>query len=476
MALETIRTKSLILILTAICLGAVITPIMNSMVTVFLPVMYAEFNVSTAEMGLMKTSYMLAGIIFILPAIKIVEKLGYKKSFLLGAAAFAIFLFLSAFTPNYPYLLTMRILTGFFIVFVQITGLAILKCIFAPEQQGFAIGIYTAGMSIASFIGPLFGGVLTEFLDWRVNFLVTIPFLLLSCVLLFISLRGKEYYGKKTRSDWVGYVLFGCMTFCLMNGLAGFDEPFALHFIAAGILFLVGFIICERKVKAPALNLQLFSRNKQFTRASVALLLSYCSTTGITDIISLYLQYIGKLTPTETSIIFLLQPAIQVVGSPLVGKLADKMETKYLTVSGMGLIMLGVLFLSCAGWISIPPVIHVLIGFGLLDIGVVLFSAPNTKLVMGSVSREDAATASGLVAVLRKIGGLLSVAISMKVLSLGLSGAGDGAAESVFTSAMQAAMLVCATFAFIGMLFSWFKERKPSEIEGNGEALGGSSK
>ncbi|HJJ95698.1 MAG TPA: hypothetical protein O0W79_03875, partial [Methanocorpusculum sp.] len=72
MALDTIRNKSHILILTAICLGAVITPIMNSMVTVFLPVMYAEFNVSTAEMGLMKTSYMLAGIIFMLPAIKIV--------------------------------------------------------------------------------------------------------------------------------------------------------------------------------------------------------------------------------------------------------------------------------------------------------------------------------------------------------------------------------------------------------------------
>lgn len=464
-----VNIKFLIPILTAICLGAVVTPIMNSMVTIFLPVMYAEFDVSSAEIGLMKTSYMLAGIIFMLPAIKLVEKIGYKKSFLLGAALFAILLLLSAFTPNYPYLLTMRILTGFFIVFVQITGLAIIKCIFAPEQQGFAIGIYTAGMSIASFVGPVFGGVLTEFLDWRVNFLVTIPFLLLSCVLLYFSLRGKEFYGKKTGSDWGGYVLFGCMTFCLMNGLSGFDEPFAIYFIAAGILFLIGFIICERKVKAPALNLQLFSKNKQFTRASAALLLSYCATTGITDIISLYLQYIGKLTPTETSIIFLLQPAIQVIGSPIVGKLADKMETKHLTVSGMGIIMLGALFLSCTGWIPIPPVILVLIGFGLIGVGVVLFSAPNTKLVMGSVSREDAATASGLVAVLRKIGGLLSVAVSMKVLSLGLSGAGGQGAESAFTSAMQGAMLVCAAFAFVGMLFSWFKERKPSESESNGE-------
>ena len=467
-----VNSKYLIPILTAICLGAVVTPIMNSMVSVFLPVMYAEFDVSTAEMGLMKTSYMLAGIVFMLPAVKVVEKLGYKKSFLLGAAVFSILLLLSAFTPNYPYLLTVRALTGFFIVFVQITGLAIIKCIFAPEQQGFAIGIYTAGMSIASFIGPLFGGVLTEFLDWRVNFLVTIPFLMLSCVLLYFSLRGKEFYGKKTGSDWGGYVLFGCMTFCLMNGLADFNDPFAVWFIAAGILFLAGFIICERKVKTPALNLQLFSKNKHFTRASAALLLSYCATTGITDIISLYLQYIGKLTPTETSIIFLLQPAIQVIGSPIVGKLADKMETKHLTVSGMGIIMLGALFLSCTGWLPIPPVIIVLTGFGLIGVGVVLFSAPNTKLVMGSVSREDAATASGLVAVLRKIGGLISVAVSMKVLSLGLAGAGEGA-ESAFMAGMQGAMLVCAAFAFAGMLFSWFKERKPSESEENGESSGG---
>ena len=279
--------KALVPILIAICLGAVITPIMNSMVTVFLPVMYAEFNVSPSEIGLMKTAYMLAGIIFMLPAIRVVEKLGYKKSFLLGAAAFAVLLFLSALTPNYPYLVTMRVLTGFFIVFVQITGLAILKCIFPPEKQGFAIGIYMAGMSIASFIGPLFGGILTEFLNWRINFLVTIPFLLISCILLFFSLRGKDFYGNKTRSDWIGYVLFGCMMFCLMNGLAGFDEPLAPVFIGAGILFLIGFIICERKVKSPALNLQLFSKSPQFTRASVALLLSYCATTGITDIISM---------------------------------------------------------------------------------------------------------------------------------------------------------------------------------------------
>ena len=81
-----VNSKYLIPILTAVCLGAVVTPIMNSMVTIFLPVMYAEFDVSTAEMGFMKTSYMLAGIIFMLPAVKVVEKLGYKKSFLLGTA------------------------------------------------------------------------------------------------------------------------------------------------------------------------------------------------------------------------------------------------------------------------------------------------------------------------------------------------------------------------------------------------------
>lgn len=188
MELEHVNHKSLILILIAISLGAVITPIMNSMVTIFLPIMYDEFNVSVAEMGLMKTSYMMAGIIFMLPAVKLVEKIGYKKSFIIGATVFAILLLLSAFTPNYPYLLTMRTLTGFFIVFVQITGLAIIKCIFSPEQQGFAIGIYTAGMSIASFISPVFGGVLTEFFDWRVNFLVTIPFLLIASGLLFFDI------------------------------------------------------------------------------------------------------------------------------------------------------------------------------------------------------------------------------------------------------------------------------------------------
>lgn len=476
MELEHVNHKSLILILIAISLGAVITPIMNSMVTIFLPIMYDEFNVSVAEMGLMKTSYMMAGIIFMLPAVKLVEKIGYKKSFIIGATVFAILLLLSAFTPNYPYLLTMRTLTGFFIVFVQITGLAIIKCIFSPEQQGFAIGIYTAGMSIASFISPVFGGVLTEFFDWRVNFLVTIPFLLIASGLLFFGLRGKEFYGKKTHSDWAGYVLFGCMTCTLMNGLSDFDEPFAIYFIAAGILFLIGFIICERKVKHPALNLQLFSKNKQFARASAALMLSYCATTGITDIISLYLQYIGKLTPTETSFIFLLQPAIQIIGSPIVGKLADKIETKYLTVSGMGIVMFGILFLSCAGWIPLPVVVHVVLSFGLIGIGVVLFSAPNTKLVMGSVDKEDAATASGLVAVLRKSGGLLSVAISMKVLSLGLVNAGEQVAESTITSAMQGALWVCAAFALIGMICSWFKEKKPSDTKDAGGCADISSK
>ena len=130
----------------------------------------------------------------------------------------------------------------------------------------------------------------------------------------------------------------------------------------------------------------------------------------------------------------------------------------------MGIIMIGALFLSAAGWLPLQPVVHVLIGFGLIGIGVVLFSAPNTKLVMGSVPREDAATASGLIAVLRKIGGLLSVAIAMKVLALGLGNAAEATAAA-FTSAMQGAMLVCAAFALLGMLFSWFKETKIPEPE-----------
>lgn len=456
------RTRYLVLLATSI--GAIVNPLLGSMIILALPAIGADFIVSARDLGWMSTAFILANAICLVPAARLVDKIGYKKSYIIGSIVVALSCLLSIFSPSYAVLIILRVLAGCGISLVMITSLAILTRIFPKNKRGFVIGINTAMVYVGLSFGPVLGGIFTESFGWQSLFIVMTPLILCSSIMLFIFLK-EEFTEPVPFFDKIGTVLYAAAIFCLMYGLSTITENGSAFLAAAGFILLIVFVIYELKQKYPILHISLFFKNKRFARSSLAALLNYGAVYGVIYFVSLYLQSVGELSATEAGLIILFQPLIQAVMTPIAGKLSDKIDPKYLVTIGMSLTVVGVFLLAGLGFMTDGFAQYIALTQVFIGLGAALFAAPNTSDIMSSVPKAEYSTASGIVAVVRQLGMLVSMAICMASISIFVGGTDllGPQMHAEFVLSMQVSMIICAGLALIGVFFSWFRGKPEFE-------------
>ncbi|HJJ31918.1 MAG TPA: MFS transporter [Methanocorpusculum sp.] len=455
-------SKHNILVLIATSIGTIMNPLLASMIILAMPVIGGDFLVSARDLGWLTTAFLLANAICLVPATWFVDRIGYKKSYLIGSLIVCLGCFFSIFAWNYPVLLSFRIISGVGVSLLMVTALAILSRVFPKEKRGFIIGINTTMVYVGLTLGPLLGGLLTDAFGWQSIFVLMTPMVLISGILLFLFQKN-EFTEPTFKFDLIGTIIYAAATFLLMYGLSTITDIGSPVLAAAGFALLILFIWYEKRKEHPVLHIGLFFKNKRFARSSFAALLNYAGAYGVVYMVSLYLQSVGEMSATEAGMIILFQPLVQVIVTPIAGKLSDKTDPKYLVTLGMVLTVIGLLCLSCLGFFAtavfwLITVSQILIGFG-----AALFSAPNTATIMNSVSKKEYSTASGIVSVVRQYGMLISTAVCMACISIIVGGTEllEPSVYGNFTSALQVAMLICAVLCIIGAFFSWFRGPVP---------------
>ncbi len=453
-----ITKKQQYLILFATSLGVLMNPLLASMLILALPNIGSEFLVSARDLGWMSTAYILANAVCLVPGAWVVDKCGYKKSFITGTIIVAVTCFLSIFASNYPVLLAFRIASGIGVSLLMITSLAILTRIFPKEKRGFVIGINTTMVYIGLTLGPFLGGILTETLGWKGIFLIMAPVVLLSGIMLFLCMKT-EFTLPVKKFDGVGALLYSVSMLSLMYGLSTITETGSIFLAGVGLLLFAVFIWYEQRRTNPILHVRLFFENKRFARSSYAALLNYAAVYAVTYMISLYLQSVGQLNAAEAGMIMLFQPLIQVVATPIAGKISDKVDAKYLVTFGMILTIIGLLILSGLGLSMTNVAGYIMITQVFIGLGAALFSAPNTSTIMGSVAPAEYSTASSVVSVVRQIGMLISMAVCMAAITLFVGGSDMLGPEMYveFVEALRVSMLIGTGLAVVGLFFSWFR-------------------
>ena len=455
-------SKNNILVLIATSLGTIMNPLLASMIILAMPVIGGDFLVSARDLGWLSTAYILANAICLVPASWVVDRIGYKKSYLIGSLIVVLSCFISIFAWNYPVLLTFRVLAGLGVSLIMVTGLAILTRIFPKEKRGFIIGINTTMVYVGLTLGPFLGGILTDAFGWQSIYILMVPLILISGIMVFFFLKT-EFTEPTFKFDILGALIYAGATFLLMYGLSTITDFGSPVLAALGLALLILFIWYEKRKEHPLLHVGLFFKNKRFARSSYAALLNYAAAYGVVYMVSLYLQSVGELSATEAGMILLFQPLIQVIVTPVAGKLSDKIDPKILVTIGMVLTVIGLVCLSCLGLFStavfwLITVSQIIIGFG-----AALFSAPNTTTIMNSVPKKEYSTASGIISVVRQYGMLISTAICMACISVfvGSTEMLEPSVYGAFTHALQIAMLICAVLGIIGAVFSWFRGPVP---------------
>jgi len=406
--------KNVALLVTA--LSAFLTPFMVSSINIALPSIGKEFSMSAVLLGWIATSYLLAAAMFVLPFGKIADIHGRKKIFIYGILLYTFSSFLSAIAPSATLLIGSRIMQGIGAAMISGTGIAILTSVFPIGERGKALGIHVTATYSGLSLGPFLGGLLTQHFGWRSIFLVNVlaGVIIIACV--FWKLKGEWTGAKGEKFDVIGSIISCLMLIAIMSGFSRLPAMLGVGLIFAGLLALLAFVWWEIRVENPVLNMNLFSNNRVFAFSNLTALINYSATFAVGFLLSLYLQYIKGLSPQNAGLILVAQPVMMVVFSPLAGRLSDRIESRTLASTGMGLIVIGLfLFTQLNNNTSVEFIIAALM---LLGFGFALFSSPNTNAVMSSVEKRFYGVASATLATMRSTGQMLSIGIAMLIFSM----------------------------------------------------------
>src|SRR5262245_15803928 len=173
--------------------------------------------------------------------------------------------------------------------------LAMLPVLFDETERPRAIGAITAAAMLGYPIGPLLGGWMLTRFDWNWVFLINVPVVVLAVVAVIVLLPESRS-SVRQRVDLVGVALsaggLALLTFGVINaGEVGWRDSTALVEMLGGVFALGAFVLWERRVKAPLVDLRLFRSRAFAWGASLSSVVSF-ALFGLLFTVPLYFQVV----------------------------------------------------------------------------------------------------------------------------------------------------------------------------------------
>jgi len=398
----------------AVMAGYFLTGFMGSAMVVAVPVIALNLQMSVTMTGWVISGFVLASAILLMPAGRFADYLGYPAVFKAGMASFAAATLACGFAPSGEFLIVFRFLQGSASALIYCSGMALISCVYPPEERGRAIGWVTFTVYTGLSVGPVIGGFLNELYGWRSILHVTWVLATLVAVYSFATLqpvKGRE--GKV--SDYRGMLLFMLMVLLIFGGLSVPDVRGYSAFVL-GLMVMVVMTVYEYNQKDPLINVRLFFGNRTFGFANSASMLNYCATSGVLFLVSMELQLNYGLTSEKAGFVMLAQPLAMAAVTPFAGRMADKSNPKNLAFGGM--LIIALVLVSMAFMTGRAELYQVSIMLFILGLGLGLFSTPNNTVIMNSVEKKDYGFASSTLSTMRLMGQTFSIAVSVIILNM----------------------------------------------------------
>lgn len=386
-----------------------------SVISVALPSIAMDFEISAVAQNWIAIVFFLAIAIFSMPFGKISAKFGLKKTFYLGLIILILASFGASISNSADILIFFRALQGFSIAILNVSTLAILTESMPIGERGKGIGIITSIAYVGLIAANIIGGFLTHNFGWRSVFLFIIPLLVLTILLTHFKVPNEWTFFKKDKFDYIGALIFAvaisCLTygFTIMHTLTG-----VILVIIAIILFLI-FGKWQLKIDYPMFPVRIL-KNKKFTYASIAAFLCSFSTFVIIYIVDYHLQYIKGIDPQTTGLILMLAPLSMAISTFFAGRLSDKINPQIIASSGLLVAFISLIILSFLN--QTTSIMVIILSLILEGIGYGMFISPNTNIVVSSLSSKLASIASATVSTTRVIGETLSLGMLTVVFAI----------------------------------------------------------
>jgi EmrB/QacA subfamily drug resistance transporter len=375
------------LLLTA-SLGCAVTVLDTNLVGIVLPTIARDLSATFGDIEWVVSAYLLCFAALLLPAGAIADRIGRKRLLLLGLAIFALASLACGAAPTAPALYLARAAQGVGAAFLLAPSLAVIGHAFSGEAERARVwAVWGAIMGMTMVLSPLIGGVISRWLGWRWAFYINLP-VCAGLALAVVRWVPESRSPAHRALDLPGIVLFAsamfAFTWTLISGPAQGWTSVAVLARAAAALCLFGlFVALERRVRAPMLDLALFS-NRRFVGAVAAMLAYAACAQVMASLLPLYLQNARGASPLQAGV-GMLPFALAMLLLPMAGRrLAAFMAGYQILALGLAIVALGnlVMMWSAAmpenGWL-------VVLGMAILGSGGGLLNGETQKAIMGTI-------------------------------------------------------------------------------------------
>ncbi len=411
-----------------------------SIVNVAIPSIQTDLGANSASIQLVLAGYQLAFACTLITAARLGDIRGRRRMFLVGMSVFTVASLLCGLAPNPGTLVAARIVQGLGsgMMFPQV--LAVIQVTFQGKDRGKAFGIFGATIGLATILGPLIGGLLLKAnlfgTDWRMIFLVNVP-VGIGALVMAVKELPESKAPDAPRLDLRGAALVTVglllLVFPLTEGRERGWPWWIWLMLGLSVPVLAAFAALQvRKTRAdddPLVLMSLFG-NQSFQAGVVLSAVFFLGIAPFFFAFSLYLQVGLGFTPLHSG----LTTLPFAIGSGLASARSDAVATRL----GRDVLLVGTL-LSTAGMIALIVVLR-LVGTDLhsyevlpvlfvAGLGLGLFVAPLSNIVLAGISGRETGSASGVLSTLQQIGGALGVAL-IGVILFGLLGSGAAPAAA----------------------------------------------
>src|SRR5437773_405163 len=328
----------------------------NLVVTTALPVIRASFGANLSELEWIVNAYTLTFAVLLLTGAALGDRFGRKRLFITGLAIFTGGSAIAALSSDVTTLIVARAIQGLGGAILTPLSLTILSAAVPPERRAVALGAWGGIAGLAIAIGPLVGGAIAEGLDWHWIFWLNVPIGLIVIPVAYARLT--ETYGPEGRLDIPGLVLISAGLLALVWGVIngndlGWSSPQVVGSIAAGVALLIGFVVWEARQTHPMLPMSFF-RSRAFSAANAVSLLMYFGMFGSIFLLAQFFQVVQGYSPFQAGLRTLPWTGMPILIAPIAGILSDRIGSKPLLVSGLGLMSGALAWLAAVTSPTVP--------------------------------------------------------------------------------------------------------------------------
>jgi len=296
-------------------------------------------------------------------------------------------------------------------------AMAIAGDFYGQGRRALALGIIGAVTEAGGVIGPLYGAIIVQQFGWQYIFFLNVPIVIGLMVGVWILIPKGTHLHEGI--DWIGAILLGLALACLSLGLAQQgtelgppspngttpqNNPISL---ALALVFLIAFVLVERKVRWPVVDLSLFKRLPFSATSMVSLLVGAALIIAMADI-PIFVDTVLQRPVLDSGLALLRLTAMIPIGALLGGWLCGRITCRF--TAALGLLFTASGFYLMSRWPINVDWNQITISTMTAGLGFGLVIAPIGTTAINAVKATQAGMSSAIVTALRMVGMMLGLA------------------------------------------------------------------